>query len=166
MTEIGFYHLEKSALEQVLPKLLEKTLAAGTRALVMAGSEARVEALAGHLWTFEQGSWLPHGTAEDGSPEDQPVWLATKDDNPNEAQFLFLTDGATSANVAGFERCFELFDGRDEAAVAAARARWKDYADAGHDLTYWRQGANGGWEKKQEAGSGAEGSATGKKQED
>ena len=78
------------------------------------------------------------------------MWLATEDDNPNEAQFLFLTDGATSANVAGFERCFELFNGRDEAAVIAARGRWKDYTDAGHDLTYWRQGANGGWQKKED----------------
>ena len=150
MTEIAFYHLERSSLEQALPKLLEKTLAAGKRALVMAGSDERVEALAGHLWTFEQGSWLAHGTAQDGSPEDQPGWLATEDDNPNEAQFLFLTDGATSANVAGFERCFELFNGRDEAAVIAARGRWKDYTDAGHDLTYWRQGANGGWQKKED----------------
>ena len=150
MTEIAFYHLEKSPLDQVLPKLLEKTLGAGKRALVLAGSEQCVEALAGLLWTYEQGSWLPHGTEQDGSPEDQPVWLTAADDNANGAEFLFLTDGATSANVAGFERCFELFDGRDEAAVTAARGRWKDYTDAGHDLTYWRQGANGGWEKKED----------------
>ena len=119
MTEIAFYHLEKSPLEQVLPKLLEKTLGAGKRALVLAGSEQRVEALAGLLWTYEQGSWLPHGTDQDGSPEDQPVWLTTADDNANRAEFLFLTDGATSARIGDYERCFELFDGRDAAAVAA-----------------------------------------------
>ncbi len=149
MTEIAFYHLERSTLEQALPKLLEKTLDAGKRALVVAGSDQRVEALAGHLWTYQQNAWLPHGTAQDGAPEDQPVWLATSDDNPNNAEFLFLTDGATSGNVAGFERCFELFDGRDDNAVTAARSRWKDYADAGHDLTYWRQGETGGWQKKE-----------------
>jgi len=153
VTEIAFYHLERSALERALPKLLEKTLAAGKRALVLAGSEARVEALAGLLWTYEQGAWLPHGTADDGNAEDQPVWLATGDDtpaaNPNGADFLFLTDGARSDRVADFERCFELFDGRDGAAVEAARERWKAYADAGHALTYWRQTAAGGWEKKQ-----------------
>ena len=79
MTEIAFYHLGKSPLEQVLPKLLEKTLGAGKRALVLAGSEQRVEALAGLLWTYEQGSWLPPGTAQDGSPADQPVGPATGD---------------------------------------------------------------------------------------
>jgi len=102
------------------------------------------------------------------------VWLATEDDNPNEAEFLFLTDGANSAKVSEFERCFELFDGRDADAVVAARARWKEYTDAGHDLTYWRQSGNGRWEKKQEARSGEvgergtppkpRGSATGKKE--
>lgn len=152
MTEIAFYHLEKLPLERVLPKLLEKTLAADKRALVLTGSEGRAEALAGQLWTYEESSWLPHGTARDGSPEDQPVWLAADDtnptSNPNGAQFLFLTDGATSDGVGDFERCFELFDGGDADAVEAARGRWKTYKDEGHDLTYWRQDAGGRWEKK------------------
>ena len=150
MTEIAFYHLEKLPLEQVLAKLLEKTLGAGKRALVLAGSEQCVEALAGFLWTYEQGSWLPHGTEQDGSPEDQPVWLTAADDNANGAEFLFLTDGATSAHIGDYERCFELFDGRDAAAVNAARGRWKSYGEDGHDLTYWRQTGAGGWEKKED----------------
>ena len=106
------------------------------------------------MWTYEQGSWLPHGSAPDDNPLDQPVWLTTADDNANGANFLFLTDGAASDKVGEFERCFELFDGRDGDAVAAARQRWKGYADAGHDLTYWRQTDNGRWQKKQEAGTG------------
>ncbi|NQU60560.1 MAG: DNA polymerase III subunit chi [Rhodospirillales bacterium] len=149
MTEIAFYHLEKSPLESVLPKLLEKTLDTGKRALVMAGTDERVEALANLLWTYEQGSWLPHGTKNDGGPEDQPVWLASDDENPNKADFLFLTDGAASDKIGNFERCFEIFNGRDDAAVEAARGRWKSYTEAGHDLTYWRQGPGGGWEKKE-----------------
>ncbi|MDB5454933.1 MAG: polymerase chi subunit HolC, partial [Caulobacter sp.] len=32
--DVWFYHLERSALEQVLPELLEKTLGRGWRALV------------------------------------------------------------------------------------------------------------------------------------
>ena len=148
MTEIAFYHLDKWPLERALPKLLEKTLEAGKRALVLAGSEERVEALADLLWTYAQGAWLPHGTARDGAPEDQPVWLATSDDNANGAQFLFLTDGAASDLVAEFERCFELFDGKDPNTVEAARGRWKAYGDGSHDLTYWRQTEDGGWEKK------------------
>ena len=150
MTEIAFYHLEKSPLDQVLPKLLEKTLGAGKRALVLAGSEQCVEALAGLLWTYEQGSWLPHGTEQDGSPEDQPVWLTAADDNANGAEFLFLTDGATSAHIGDYERGCDPFDGRAAAAVDTARGRWKSYGEDGHDLTYWRQTGAGGWEKKED----------------
>lgn len=148
MTEIGFYHLTRSPLEQALPKLLEKTLEAGKRALVLAGSEERVEYLTGQLWTYRNDAWLPHGSGRDGSPEEQPVWLAVEDANANGAQFLFLTDGAETGSVGDYERCFELFDGRDDAAVEAARGRWTAYKEAGHDLAYWQQTERGGWEKK------------------
>jgi len=96
MTEIGFYHLTRSGLEQVLPQLLQKTLAAGKRALVVLGSDDRVRDMDSHLWSFEPASWLPHGTPRDKDPEEQPVWLSTEDTNLNAATFLFLADGAVS----------------------------------------------------------------------
>ena len=148
MAAIAFYHLESSPLERVLPKLLEKTLGAGKRAVVLAGSEERVEALCSLLWTYDQDSWLPHGSAKDGTPEDQPVWLTAEDENLNGASFLFLTDGAASEHVKDYERCFELFDGNNEAAVDAARQRWTAYKEQGHELTYWQQTDRGGWEEK------------------
>lgn len=148
MTDVAFYHLQRSPLEAVLPKLLEKTLAAGKRAVVVAGSEARIEALAGHLWTYEPDSWLPHGTARDGHAAAQPIWLTAGDDVPNGATFVFLTDGADVADLAAFERCFDLFDGNDAAAVDAARRRWTARRAAGHAVTYWQQGERGGWERK------------------
>lgn len=148
MTEIAFYHLQRSPLEAALPKLLEKTLEAGKRAIVLARSDERIEALNAHLWSQNPNGWLPHGSAADGFAEDQPIWMAVSDDNLNGAQFLFLTDGATSRRVGEFERCFELFDGNDETAVAAARERWRAYKEAGHKLTYWQQNERGRWEEK------------------
>ena len=148
MTEIGFYHMTRSSLEQALPKLLEKVLEQGKRALVLAGSPERVEALNGHLWSYDPGGFLAHGSSRDGSPERQPIWLSDQDENLNKADMLFLTDGATSAQVGQFARCFELFDGANDEAVAAARARWTRYKDEGHNLTYWQQNDRGGWEKK------------------
>lgn len=148
MTEIGFYHLERSTLEQALPKLLEKVLASGARAVVKAGSRERLDALNAHLWTYNDRAFLPHGSAEDGHAEDQPVWLTTDDDNPNAAPVLILTDGAGSARVGDYLRCLEIFDGRDEAAVAAARERWQAYRAAGHTVTYWQQTGRG-WVERQ-----------------
>lgn len=148
MTEIGFYHLQRSPLEVALPKLLEKVLEAGKRAVVMAGSDERVDALNAALWTYRPDSFLPHGSAKDGHDEAQPIYLSTSDENPNGAEILILTDGATSDRFADYERCLEMFDGRDEHAVEAARARWKSYKAAGHGVVYYQQTDRGGWEKK------------------
>ncbi len=148
MTDIAFYHLQHSPLESVLPKLLERTMDAGKRALVLAASKERAEVLAGTLWIYDPASWLPHGTVKDGAPQDQPVWLSEVDENANDASFLFLTDNAHSAHVSDFERCFEIFNGNDDACVRSARERWKQYKDDGHTLTYWQQTERGGWEQK------------------
>lgn len=148
MTDVAFYHLERSSLETALPKLLEKALAAGFRVVVKVGSEERAEALNATLWTYEQGSFLPHGSASDGDASEQPVWLTDRDDNPNSAAVLVLADGADSSQIGDFQRCLDLFDGRDADALAAARGRWKVCKEQGFGLTYWRQNAAGGWEKQ------------------
>lgn len=147
MSEIGFYHLTRTGPDQALPQLLGRTLAAGQRALVLCGHTDRVAMLDDALWQCEAPDWLPHGTAADGDAELQPIWLGTEDAAPNGARFLFLVDGANSARLGEFDRVFDLFDGTDEAAVAAARGRWSAAKAAGHTLTYWQQGARG-WEKK------------------
>ncbi len=149
MTDIGFYHLQKSPLEAALPRLLEQVMAKGHRAVVMAGSEERVKVLNGLLWTYREDSFLAHGSREDGNPAQQPIWLTTEPENPNDATVLVLTDGAESGDVAAYQRCCDMFDGRDDAAVAAARGRWSAYKDAGHEVTYWQQTERGGWEKKE-----------------
>ena len=147
-TEVNFYHLTKSSLESALPRLLEKTLQAGARAVVMLGSPERVEALNTHLWTYDPNGFLPHGAQRDGDAERQPVWLTHLDENPNGAAFLFVADRARSERIGDYKRCFELVDGRDEDAVAQSRERWKAYKEAGHTVVYWQQTPAGGWEKK------------------
>lgn len=149
MTAIALYHLERAALEAALAKLLEKAVAGGFRAVVKAGSEERLEALNAALWTYEEGSFLAHGSAKDGNGPDQPVWLTVGDDNPNAATILFLTDGAQSDGIGDYDRCLEIFDGRDDAALGKARLHWQAYKDGGHELTYWRQTERGGWQKQE-----------------
>ncbi|HEX2527488.1 MAG TPA: DNA polymerase III subunit chi [Geminicoccus sp.] len=152
MSEVGFYHLTRSSLEEALPRLLAKALAAPMRVLLRASSRERVEALDRHLWVFEADSWLPHGTRADGNPDMQPVWLTDQVENPNEATLLVLVDQAADDDMAAFPRVLDLFDGADEAAVEAARERWRQRRAAGHRLVYWKQTERGGWEKAREEG--------------
>jgi DNA polymerase-3 subunit chi len=146
--EIWFYHLERARLEQVLPDLLEKTLARGWRALVRSPEAERIERLDDWLWTYRDDSFLAHGVEGEPFAERQPIVLARGGDNPNGAKVLFLVDGAEAGDLEPFERCVVIFDGQDEAAVAEARARWARLREAGHAVSYWRQGAQRGWEKQ------------------
>lgn len=148
MTEVLFYHLERASLETVLPGLLEKTLERGWKAVVRARSREKIDALDAHLWTYRDDSFLPHGSGGDGALN--PVWLTEGEDAPNGAEVLFLVDGATAdpAALAGFVRCVAIFDGADEAALAAARAQWRAVKESGAAATYWRQSASGRWEKE------------------
>ena len=74
--------------------------------------------------------------------------LTTGEANPNDAQALFLIDGAAPIDLGPFERCIVLFDGRDEEALAGARALWKSVKAQGLPASYWRQGERKGWEKQ------------------
>jgi DNA polymerase-3 subunit chi len=148
VVEIGFYHLQSTTLDRALPGLLGKAVKSGLRAVVLAGSVERVEALDAALWTFDPDSFLPHGTEAAGSAAEQPIWLTKADENPNGAALLVLVDDMDSAKLADYQRIAYMFDGNDGAAVAAARARWTLYKAQGHALVYWQQGESGGWEKK------------------
>lgn len=148
MTEISFYHLLHTPLERALPKLMEKVLESGARAVIRTGSAERAEVLSGVLWTYDQNSFLPHGTARDGLADRQPIWITSDDENPNGADILVLTDGAPAGDVGVWRRCLEMFDGRHETAVTEARRRWNDYKAADHALTYWQQTERGGWKKQ------------------
>lgn len=147
MAEIRFYHLQRTALERALPQMLERTLERGQRAVVRCSDETRVEWLCNALWNGRPDSFLPHGSAADGFASDQPVWLTAGADNPAGASLLFLTDGTEPEALEGWELVCTLFDGRDDSAVTHARAQWKRWKAAGHDLTYWQQGERG-WQKK------------------
>jgi DNA polymerase-3 subunit chi len=147
MAEIGFYHLLATPLERALPRLLERARAQGYRIVVRAASSERIEHLSALLWTYDDASFLPHGSARDGNPASQPIWLTDGQENPNGAAMLVLVDGVEAEDLASFTRCADLFDGNDPAAVAAARERWRRAAASGHNLTYWQQTA-AGWEKK------------------
>jgi len=145
--EIWFYHLERSSLEQVLPGLMEKTRERGWRALVRAADARLLDDIDERLWTYRDDGFLAHGRASGSDATRQPILLTGSHENPNAAQALFIVDGSELGDTKGFERCFIIFDGRDEAALTGARVRWKTLKDEGAALAYWKQSPEGRWEK-------------------
>ena len=146
-TEVWFYHLERTGLEQALPELLEKTLQRGWRALVRVREAARLQHLDSWLWTYRDESFLPHAPDDEPNAARQPILLTTGFENANGADALFLVDGAEPGDLGGYARCVVLFDGGDEAQLAVARAQWSAVKASGAAVSYWKQQARG-WEKQ------------------
>ena len=149
MTEILFYHLQGQKLEGVLTPLLEKSLERGWKAIVQGASEERIEALDAHLWTYRDDGFLPHGTWREPDAAMQPVLLTLTESNPNAANVRCLIEGApVPPDAQSYQRIVLVFDGDDEDAVTAARARWSDAKAKGFEATYWQPDEQGRWVKK------------------
>jgi DNA polymerase III subunit chi len=151
VTETLFYHLERRALEDVLPGLVEKSLVRGWRAVVKTDSSERSDALDTLFWTYDEASFLAHAQSGDGEPKRQPVLITVEDENPNGAQILFCVGGTEPSDwraLSSLVRVVLLFDARDQEALDRARAAWKKAKDAGHDVTYWKESPSGKFEKQ------------------
>lgn len=148
MTEIRFYHLKTQTLDEALPKLVMRAYDNGGKRIVIRMTDKNaVEKMNAALWTFHPNIFLPHGSAKDGHADKQPVWLTDTEENPNGATILIAANTAAD-DLSPFDLVCEMFADHETDAVAAARARWKTYKDAGHTITYWQQTENGGWEQK------------------
>lgn len=150
-----FYHLTRKPLEATLPVLLERALANGWRVAVRGTDRARLVWLDDQLWQGADEGFLPHGL--DGGPHDalQPVLLTESEGRAeNDPACVMAIDGASVSpeEVAALERVCVLFDGRDDAAVQAARVQWKSLTGAGCAAKYWSE-ESGRWEMKAESGA-------------
>ncbi len=151
MAEVWFYHLDRWPLDRALPALLEKSVQRGWHAVVQAATPERVDALDQVLWTYDEASFLPHGTMRDGDAALQPIVLTTGTENPNAAAIRFMVDGTDAAAalaVASYERVVLMFDGNDEEERAGARRQWSALKNAGHAVAYWQQSEDGRWDKR------------------
>ena len=98
----------------------------------------------------EDESFLPHGTKKDGNAALQPIWLTSGDDNPNQAEMLFLVDDAKIAidSLSQFARVLNLFDGSDPDSLSQARDFWRQVKNSGNECVYWQQDNNGSWHQQ------------------
>lgn len=148
MTDIRFYHMEQSTLDQTLPAIAMKAWQSGAKVMIRVPDDKEATRLNDLLWSFRPDIFLPHGADGDKHADKQPIWITANDNNVNEAEILILTHGCVVDNVADFKMCCEMLDGRVETQIKDARRRWKVYKEANHDLTYWQQDDNGKWNKK------------------
>lgn len=149
LDEVRFYHLQRQPLDAALPKLLERVLERGMRTVVKVPGPDLLEKLDRALWEYEPASFLPHGTADDGHKDRQPIYLTTGDERPNDADIVLLINAVSAPkDMTGVKMCLYMFDGHDTDIVARARQDWLAFKDKAENLSYWQQKSEGGWEQK------------------
>lgn len=147
MIDVNFYQLASRPLDAVLPRLLDKAVAAGFRSVVRSADGELLARLDTALWTYDAASFLPH--AVDGPfAADQPILLTAEPTDANAADLIVVVDGVVPGDLTPYRRALYLFDGGDETALARARDHWRALK-ARDDVTpvYWREGDGGRWEK-------------------
>jgi DNA polymerase III subunit chi len=130
---VDFYVLEGAAAAsrlKVACRLAEKAYLASQRALLWHTDRAELEALDALLWTFADGSFVPHEWLTSNAAAEAPVLLSAG--TPPSETFDFVVNLA--ADPPPFlhlaRRVAEIIDG-DEGRRRAGRARFKAYRELG-----------------------------------
>ncbi|MCG5548770.1 DNA polymerase III subunit chi [Halorhodospira halochloris] len=133
MTRVDFYILKQSGVnvrEHFACRLAEKAYSQGITVVMLTADHeqtARVDRL---LWTFRQGSFIPHACITEH--DDEPVVIGTAPDTSptsDSAVLINLTDDVPH-NWAQGARVAEILDQR-QTTLKPGRARYKEYQQHG-----------------------------------
>ncbi|MFW6346446.1 MAG: DNA polymerase III subunit chi [Halomonas sp.] len=129
MTRVDFYILGGSGAglrERLACRLAEKAYSSGYTVLLLVEDEPQSERLDELLWTFRQGSFVPHAPL--AQREDEPVAVGTQE-HGDDVVLINLAE-RLPATWQARERVAEILDQR-EAVLRAGRQRYRRYKEAG-----------------------------------
>ncbi len=109
MTEVTIYKLTNNPWRKVFPKVLEGVVNKGNKVHVLCKAE-QIKELDDLLWSYEQLSFLPHGTLQDPSPLQQPIIISDKSEVVNGARVLAIANDYVPENISDFDRVLFVFD--------------------------------------------------------
>ena len=137
MTRIDFYVLKDARPNARLGfvcRLVEKIYKQGLEILIHADDERQSALLDDLLWTWRQGSFIPHERLQASKPPATPVMISH--DPALEApshQVLINLASEVPMFFSQFERVAEVVD-PDEQTRQSARQRYRFYQDRGYPL--------------------------------
>ncbi len=130
---VDFYVLEEpqpAARLRFACRLAEKAYHLDHRVHLQAGSAAEAADLDDLLWTFRQGSFVPHELAQPGQPPQSPVTIGHGPAPPPQADLLINLTGTVPDFADAFERVAEIVDGSDDGR-RLGRERYRSYQERG-----------------------------------
>jgi DNA polymerase-3 subunit chi len=135
MTRIDFYLLGSGDPRSRLVtacRLIEKAFRQGHKVYLHTASEEETRILDDLLWTFRQGSFVPH-ELHPGASAEAPVIIGHGSAPETMADVLVNLSPEVPAGFDRFARLAELID-QDEAVKRAGRRRYKIYQEQGHEI--------------------------------
>jgi DNA polymerase-3 subunit chi len=139
VTRVDFYILDSGSKDNRLTlacRLAEKAVGHDHEVLINTESHEQGSRLDELLWTFSQGSFLPHRLLanEAATDEGEPVAIGTGHEPPDGRWDLLINLAAEVPQFFGrFKRVAELVDS-DEDNKSAGRERFRYYRDRGYEL--------------------------------
>lgn len=143
MARIDFAFGAQEKLSQACQTTLRQFLA-GQKIVVYCSDMATLKAFDLKLWAVDDAAFVPHVMAEDPLASQTPIVLVHQDleaalsNAPRDAWLLNL-DNEMPAGFESVSRVLEIVSD-DENDKSAARARWRSYQAAGHDVRSHRLG--------------------------
>ncbi|MCR4300495.1 MAG: DNA polymerase III subunit chi [Sulfuricaulis sp.] len=136
MTRVDFYLLNDNAetgKNLAVCKLTHKAYALGHRIYILAPDSAQAQRLDHLLWTFNQGSFIPHGLSAELPDADIPVLIGYDEPPATHEDVLIQLTPQVPEFFSRFQRVAEVVNGGEEE-KAQARERFRFYRDRGYAL--------------------------------
>ena len=137
MARVDFAFGASNQLSQACQTALRQYLA-GQKMVVYCSDTAKLKAFDVQLWAVDEAAFVPHVMAGDDLAAQTPIILASENleqvmaDAPPEAWLMNL-DEQCPPWVGKLTRVLEIVSD-EESDKASARARWRAYQAAGHDI--------------------------------
>jgi len=137
MTQIDFYVLGENVPGNrftLACRLAEKAWQQGRRVYLHTDSDADSSHLDRLLWTYRDGSFLPHGLAGQADPAFNPILIGNAEHAGEEHDVLVNLASEVPDFFSRFDRVLEPLDA-DAGVRSAGRKRYSFYRERGYRLS-------------------------------
>jgi DNA polymerase-3 subunit chi len=136
VTQVDFYVLDEGAKGNrftLACRLSEKIYHQGRRILIHTDSEDESIHMNRLLWTFRQGSFIPHGMLNDCDPFTTPVIISHDKESGEEKDVLINLAADVPNFFSRFDRVAEIID-KEPHVITTGRQRFRFYRDRGYPM--------------------------------
>jgi DNA polymerase-3 subunit chi len=133
MTQVDFYILHKGSREHTACRLIEKAYGQGKCIYVHTESEQQATQFDTLLWTFRDGSFVPHERYRPGSTAKSPIQIGAHETPEIDSEVLINLAADVPLFFSRFLRIAELIT-PDNIGRTQGRTRFRFYRDRGYPL--------------------------------